>query len=680
MSTGNAVRNADADARTTQADPEQTPASQPCDYDQRWVLEVVVLDADDKPLADMLVELQATASSCERLRTDQDGRTRFDGVEAKAYNATLAALDQEAWEKIDCANLPDDETRSANKLAFDLSPEAAAPATDHEVVEGDCLSNLGMQYGLLPTTIWNDAGNEALRKQRKLQNVLAPGDRVHIPACRQKRETVHGGERLRLRRKEVPERFRVRFLEIGQKPRAGLAFSCQVTTADGEILAPVDGTLDQDGFLQQAIPPDARAVQVHLQTAGDGERYKFELGRPRSCRSRRRLARTSAQSRLSRHDRTGRDARYGCAARLSDVVRPRRHRHARRCHPRETRRPASVLTCASTTDPNSSGAATPPTDGGACRNGRACNCSTCSTARTCRALSRFSCAARHRVGAARAQPAGARGPSARTADRRADLVAGPATRTAASYGECSAGASTATARRTAVARTAAAHGAATRHAGTGPGYVSRRRRPGLPGQDDRRRSGERRTAVRGMHQEGERMSGAQAAAELLWPDESQTLSRVFALLDPTQGRDARRHARRDDLRTLRLFEGALTPSLAAVSPVLVQVPQDERSLLAESWGRHWGLWIRSTAEPQSLQRHLASLLRVRTSAAGASISVSTIRASCAPICRPAPATSCGACSGSRSRSSSSKPNARRGASLRPSAATGCCRISFAPHP
>ena len=53
--------------------------------------------------------------------------------------------------------------------------------TKHTVQEGECVSSIAHDYGLLPNTVWEYEENRTLRELRKNPNVLLPGDVLVIP-------------------------------------------------------------------------------------------------------------------------------------------------------------------------------------------------------------------------------------------------------------------------------------------------------------------------------------------------------------------------------------------------------------------------------------------------------------------------------------------------------------------
>jgi hypothetical protein len=103
----------------------------------------------------------------------------------------------------------------------------------------------------------------------------------------------------------------------------------------------------------------------------------------------------------------------------------------------------------------------------------------------------------------------------------------------------------------------------------------------------------------------------------LWPQGSGPRApQAYALLDGA--RDARivPLLRASRLPSTCLFEGALSPALAAAAPWLVQLAPESRfftELIEQGWGRAWGVYLVARPEVtlQVLRRHFRTLLRVK---------------------------------------------------------------------
>jgi hypothetical protein len=120
----------------------------------------------------------------------------------------------------------------------------------HEVQEGDCISSIAFKYGFFWETIWNDAHNALIKKERKDPNILAPGDIVFIPDKKLKDERRPTGKMHRFQLKSVPAKLRLQLFE-GEVPRANQAY--ELIVHDRKLR----GTTNINGVLTESIPPDA---------------------------------------------------------------------------------------------------------------------------------------------------------------------------------------------------------------------------------------------------------------------------------------------------------------------------------------------------------------------------------------------------------------------------------------
>jgi hypothetical protein len=88
---------------------------------------------------------------------------------------------------------------------------------------------------------------------------------------------------------------------------------------------------------------------------------------------------------------------------------------------------------------------------------------------------------------------------------------------------------------------------------------------------------------------------------------------VFAVLDGASIPDLRSTLHALKPEHVCLYRGDLDPDLAQVAPYLVQLEPDSEfteRLVFDGWGKHWGIFVRSTAGLSAIRRHLRSLLIV----------------------------------------------------------------------
>lgn len=88
---------------------------------------------------------------------------------------------------------------------------------------------------------------------------------------------------------------------------------------------------------------------------------------------------------------------------------------------------------------------------------------------------------------------------------------------------------------------------------------------------------------------------------------------VFAVLDGASIPDLRSTLHQLQPRYVCLYRGDLEPDIAQVAPYLVELDPDSEftdQLVLDGWGKHWGIFLRSSADLNAIRRHLRGLLMV----------------------------------------------------------------------
>jgi hypothetical protein len=129
-------------------------------------------------------------------------------------------------------------------------------ARQHLVADGECLASVAFECGFHPDTIWNDDANSELRKARN-PYALQSGDALVVPDLTVKQVPCVTGKVHRFRRLGVPEKFRARLCEDGN-PRAKIAYELTI----GDVTT--KGETDDDGRIEQWMPPDARSGRLKV--------------------------------------------------------------------------------------------------------------------------------------------------------------------------------------------------------------------------------------------------------------------------------------------------------------------------------------------------------------------------------------------------------------------------------
>jgi hypothetical protein len=143
---------------------------------------------------------------------------------------------------------------------------------DYIVVDGDCIESIAMERGYLWTTIWNHPSNFSLRSARVSQNVLLPGDRLHIPEKVPKVLDRPTDQKHTFVRLGLTSKLRLCVKQVGE-PRANQPY---VLMLDGKQF---QGTTDADGWIDLVILANARNGRL---TVGDDPRtsqvFTLDLG------------------------------------------------------------------------------------------------------------------------------------------------------------------------------------------------------------------------------------------------------------------------------------------------------------------------------------------------------------------------------------------------------------------
>lgn len=166
--------------------------------------------------------------------------------------------------------------------------------------QGDCISCLATQHGLLWETIWNHPDNSNLREERGTPDVLLPGDELFVPDKTIKHETRACEEKHRFQVKGVPVKLRLRILKqavfgtttVLPPPDESIYDETLIETeseppepeADAPYELEIDGVVttghtDTDGFVEVQIPPKATRGRITLHPGTPDERaFPLSIG------------------------------------------------------------------------------------------------------------------------------------------------------------------------------------------------------------------------------------------------------------------------------------------------------------------------------------------------------------------------------------------------------------------
>lgn len=146
----------------------------------------------------------------------------------------------------------------------DDKPQQGPVGQGNWVVEpGEGMSYIAEKSGFFWKTLWQLPENKALAEARNDPDVLLPGDRVTVPALRQKSEQRQTDLVHVFKRKGVP--FLIRFYVLDEEGEAiaNRPYRLKVGTRLYE------GRSGKDGLIEHWVTPSARQAQLSLMAQDD---------------------------------------------------------------------------------------------------------------------------------------------------------------------------------------------------------------------------------------------------------------------------------------------------------------------------------------------------------------------------------------------------------------------------
>lgn len=129
---------------------------------------IETVSEDETPVTGVRCELLLANGEVRTVYTDTQGTGRLDPVPQGQVHIRLPELDGSAWWP----------AQGAGSTAVDRGRKGM-----HVVQRGECLARIANGQGIKDwKSVWNAQENKVLRDQRKLANLLRPGDEVTIPA------------------------------------------------------------------------------------------------------------------------------------------------------------------------------------------------------------------------------------------------------------------------------------------------------------------------------------------------------------------------------------------------------------------------------------------------------------------------------------------------------------------
>ena len=141
-------------------------------------------------------------------------------------------------------------------------------AISYQVKQGDCIFSIAVEQGFFADTIWNHPNNAELKKEREDPNVLMPGDVVFVPDKRLKEVSESTNQVHKFKCKNTPKTLSIQLKYI-DTPLKNLDYTINIDGREKK------GKTDGDGWLKEAIPPNAKIAKL---TLPDGTEYQLKLG------------------------------------------------------------------------------------------------------------------------------------------------------------------------------------------------------------------------------------------------------------------------------------------------------------------------------------------------------------------------------------------------------------------
>jgi hypothetical protein len=208
-------------------------------------LEIRVVDLNGKPQEGLAFKIDRPDGGTESGKLDKDGRGRAKSGSPGVFTVTFPDLDGADWDGDGVQNLPPEEERSE--------------ASRYEVKQGDRLPTIACKHGFACwQTIWEFAGNAALRELRGNAHILFPSDEVSIPNRVVRVAEVEGGTAEYVVQSEA-EVLHIRFAEGDFGGERKIRF--RATPDEG---APTEGPLQADGTMEIELPANTMKVDVQL--------------------------------------------------------------------------------------------------------------------------------------------------------------------------------------------------------------------------------------------------------------------------------------------------------------------------------------------------------------------------------------------------------------------------------
>lgn len=266
-----------ADAAVAELEGNVTKAHVPCPSAVNHALEVLAVDAEGEPIVGLLVEVHREGQAgILETATNAHGVARFEGLlDSDSHGLWIPALARGAWDTQGSEALPEGRATVAYEATWRGTSAKKERPAEHVAKDGECMWTLSRRYGLTVDALW--AANEALAQGKRNANVIAPGDVVTLPACKDEPlASARVGQRVKVACTEAVARANLRFHDVDGKGRAGVVAVIRVISHDGRETLWETKT-NGDGGIDEAVPADAKTIEVVLDVEPEPQPYSFSF-------------------------------------------------------------------------------------------------------------------------------------------------------------------------------------------------------------------------------------------------------------------------------------------------------------------------------------------------------------------------------------------------------------------
>jgi hypothetical protein len=243
------LRRKPAPAENAAQQPAITP-SQMRVLAAKSALEIRVVDSNQKPQEGLAFKIDKPDGGTESGKLDKDGRGRARSGSSGLFIVTFPDLDGADWDGDGAQELPPEEERSE--------------AIRYKVKQGDRLATIARKNGFARwQTIWDFAGNAALKELRGNAHILFPGDEISIPNRVVRVAEVEGGTAEYVVRRDPDWWLRLQLHSVDDRYCPDAPY--ELTLPSG---AEIKGKADAKGWLDCTIFADLTKCKIRYWPEG----------------------------------------------------------------------------------------------------------------------------------------------------------------------------------------------------------------------------------------------------------------------------------------------------------------------------------------------------------------------------------------------------------------------------